>query len=107
MVSPMFVGLKRVVSSLLKKILGATGVGGWIASKLIEMFSDKIAAVVNQVVTVIFYGIIAILVMFVVSFGGDSSNKDIESYINNQENIQQVNGITENIFTDSDFSLGK
>lgn len=107
MVSPMFVGLKKFVGSLLKRILGATGVGGWIASKLIEMFSDKIAAVVNQVVTVIFYGIIAILVMFVVSFGGDSSNKDIESYINNQENIQQVNGITENIFTDSDFSLGK
>lgn len=107
MVSPMFVGLKKFVGSLLKKILGATGVGGWIASKLIEIFSDKIAAVVNQVVTVIFYGIIAILVMFVVSFGGDSSNKDIESYINDQENIQQVNGITENIFTDSDFSLGK
>lgn len=107
MVSPMFVGLKRIVGSLLKRILGATGVGGWIASKLLEIFSDKIAAMVNQVVTVIFYGIIAILVMFVVSFGGDFSNKDIESYINNQENIQQVNGITENIFTDSDFSLGK
>ncbi len=104
MVSPMFVGLKRIVGSLLKRILGATGVGGWIASKLIEIFSDRIAAAVNQVVTVIFYGIIAILVMFVVSFGGDSSNKDIESYLNNQENTQQVNGITENIFIDSDFS---
>lgn len=103
MVSPMFVGMKRIVGTLLKRILGATGVGGWIASKLIEMFSDKIAAAVNQIVMVIFYGVIAILVMFVVSFSGDTSNKEIESYLNNQEKIEQTNISKESTFTDRDF----
>lgn len=104
-VAPAFVGMKRIVTNLLRRVLGMTGVSGFIASKLIEIFSEQISQIVNKIVVFFMYTAVSLLLMLVLSLGGGGSNREIESYLHRQALQEEVNGVVGDTFVDTDFLL--
>lgn len=105
--APYAVSLKRTINMFLRKMLGLTGVSGWIASWVIDKVGRNIAYALNRVVTVVivgFFAAIAILILAIFSgFDNGAEEKRIESTLPHNLTIEKENSGT--TFTDLDFGV--
>ena len=98
--NPIFNRVLRTAKKFLRKVLGATGVGGMIAEKILNLFGDRIEALIIQTVQIFFIAIAGIIVAIFFSIGS-INNKDEETALLNQ-NTQVSQG---NTFTEYDWEL--
>lgn len=103
MLNPLANGAKTLIKNILKKILGATGLGGWILSKLMDIFGDRITYIVNQLVIILVLGVIGILFVLLESSGLLYSDQKVATV--KGESIVDSKEIDSDVFTDSDFFL--
>lgn len=96
--NPIFNKLLRGAKKFLKKILGATGIGGMIAERILNLLGDRFEALIIQVVQVFFLAIAGILVAIFFSIGSIGNNEEETTLLN--QNIQTSTGET---FTDFDW----
>ena len=103
MINPLFVGIKNFVRGVLRRILGATGLGGWLLMKIMDLIGDRITYLMNQIVLILLLGVIGLLFVFLESTGLLYSNQKASV-------IQGVNSVSDIVisgeyFTDEDFVL--
>ena len=96
--NPIFNKLLRGAKKFLRKILGATGIGGQIANAILNILGDKFEAFIIQTVQVFFMAIAGILVALFFSIGSIGNNEEENALLN--QNIQTSVGDT---FTNFDW----
>ncbi len=101
MLNPAVIAIKKFLRNVLKKVLGTTGVGGWLLMHAMDLIGDRITYIMNQIVLILLLGVIGILFVFLESTGMAHSNQTVEL-------IQGVNNrsdavVSEGNFTDTDF----
>ena len=96
--NPIFNKLLRGAKKFLRKILGATGIGGQIANAILNILGDKFEAFIIQTVQVFFIAIAGILVALFFSIGSIGNNEEENALLN--QNIQTSVGDT---FTNFDW----
>ena len=96
--NPIFNKLLRGAKKFLRKILGATGIGGQIANTILNVLGDKFEAFIIQTVQVFFMAIAGILVALFFSIGSIGNNEEENALLN--QNIQTSVGDT---FTNFDW----
>ncbi len=103
MLNPLANGAKTLIKNILKKMLGATGLGGWILSKLMDIFGDRITYIVNQLVLILVLGVVGILFVLLESSGLLYSAQKVAAV--RGESVDDSQEINSDVFTDSDFVL--
>lgn len=103
MINPLSIGIKNFVRGVLRRILGATGLGGWLLMKIMDLIGDRITYLMNQIVLILLLGVIGLLFVFLESTGLLYSNQKASV-------IQGVNSVSDIVisgeyFTDEDFVL--
>jgi len=96
--NPIFNRVLRTAKKFLRKVLGASGVGGMIAERILNLFGDRIEALIIQTVQIFFIAIAGIIVAIFFSIGSIGNNGEENALLN--QNIQTSNGDT---FTDFDW----
>lgn len=102
--NPFVEGIKKFAKNFLKKMIGATGVWGWVVNKLMDILGDKLQEFVAQAAQLVLLGLVAVLFILVVSTGSIDKEKKAESIISPPDTEEMVASVSDNAFTEEDFS---
>ncbi len=102
MINPLAEGVKKFVKNLLTKIIGASGLAGFLVNKLMDIFGDKIQQIVSQLVNVLLLGILAILFVLLESTGVLYSDDKVAG-LSSSPNMVETEDL--NVFTNEDFPV--
>jgi len=100
--NPFFSKIMGFTKKFLKNFLGATGIGGFIASRVITLFEDKIEYYIIQIVQVFLISILGIIFAIIFSIGGTADKQ----YASTMENTYKE-ASPGNSFTDYDWESSK
>ncbi len=101
--NPMMEGIKKFARNVLKRILGATGIGGWLVNILLDIIGDKLLLVVAQITQTVLLAVVAALFLLLSSGGEDPHiEAKVEGVLSSSEKgtIISVEGTT---FVEEDF----
>lgn len=101
--NPFVQGIKKFAKNFLKRMIGATGVGGWIVNKLMDVLGDKLQEFVAQAAQAALLGVVAILLIFLISTGSVEKEKQVEGIMSPKNTEQAVASVSDKAFTAEDF----
>lgn len=93
--NPFFSKIMGFTKKFLKKFLGATGLGGFIASRIITLFEDKIEYYIIQIVQVFLISILGIIFAIIFSIGGTADKQYASTMENTYKEISSGNSFTD------------
>lgn len=108
LLNPLMVGIKNFLRKSLTTLLGATGLAGLAINFIINVVSDKLIYILNQIVIIVVLTIFGILFLLFGGGASSTSTQDVQSLVNsnNQSSVSQES-TGSSIFTDSDITISK
>lgn len=103
MLNPLVEGIKKFAKTLLKNIIGATGLAGWLVNRLMDLLGDRLQIIVAQIVQVVLLGAVALLFVLLESTGMLYSDKKVEGILSSPENEEIITAVEEVYFKVEDF----
>lgn len=100
--NPFFGKILKFSKTFLRKFLGATGIGGFIASTILHFLGDKFESLIIQIVQVFLIGLLGLLFAIFFSFGSINNNAFEISLTNQYTDVSD--GET---FSDLDWEIDK
>lgn len=100
--NPMAVAVKTFIKNILTKVIGATGLAGLVVNLLMNIVSEKVAYVLNQIMIAIILGMLGFMFILMESRGIFYSEEKVESVM---DNLNIENEESDGRFTDEDFVI--
>ena len=100
--NPMAVAVKTFIKNILTKVIGATGLAGLVVNLLMNIVSEKVAYVLNQIMIAIILGMLGFMFILMESRGIFYSEEKVESVT---DNLNMEDGESDGRFTDEDFVI--
>lgn len=99
---PLAEGIKKFARNVLRKILGATGIGGWIVDRLLDLIGDQLLLVIAQIAQTIVLALVAALLLLLSPALTTVSDGRIQEHLSSPEE-EIIVSQDENTFTEDDF----
>lgn len=103
LLNPFAESIKKFAKNVLKRMIGASGIAGWVVNKLMDILGDKLQEAIAQVAQAVVLAVVAMLFLLL-SGGMSNTEKKVESIIPPPNTEEMVASVSDNAFTEEDFS---